>query len=191
MKAASGVIHSEMPQQTEGLMRGFQLWVNLPASEKMSEPGYQDISPESIPVVTANGLAVKVVIGEYGGQSGPVRDPQTGVQYLDVKLEANSKFSYPLSADLTGFVYVFEGDATMADSRLPEHTFAVLGAGDEVEILAGDKGARLILVAGRPINESIAQYGPFVMNTEEEIHQAFTDFRAGKLVRKKASFETA
>lgn len=191
MKAASGVIHSEMPQQTAGLMRGFQLWVNLPASEKMSEPEYQEFSPDSIPTVTGNGVAVRVVIGEYGGQRGPVNDPQTSVQYLDVKLESNRPFSHTLNADFTGFVYVFEGDAIMAGTRLPEHTFAVLGKGDAVEILAGDKGARMILVAGRPIKESIAQYGPFVMNTEKEIHQAFDDYRAGQLVRKKASFVTA
>jgi len=191
MKAASGVIHSEMPKQTEGLMRGFQLWINLPASEKMSAPGYQEFSPEAIPQVEGDGISVRVVIGQYQSQRGPVNDPFTDVQYLDVTLDAGKTFSHPLAATHEGFVYVFEGDATMAGTALPQHTFAQLGDGDQLELSAGSHGTRFIVVAGKPVNEPIVQYGPFVMNSQEEIHQAFTDYRNGTLVRDKASFVTS
>jgi redox-sensitive bicupin YhaK (pirin superfamily) len=191
MKAASGVIHSEMPQQTNGLMRGFQLWINLPAGEKMSAPGYQEFSPEAIPVVDSEDATVRVLIGEYGQRRGRVEDPYTKVQYLDVTLCAGKTFTQPIGDDLQGFVYVFEGDATMADTTLPAHSFAQLGTGDTVQVTAGAKGARFILVAGKPLNEPIVQYGPFVMNSREEIEKAFADYRDGKLVRDKASFVTA
>lgn len=191
MKAASGVIHSEMPQQTGGLMRGFQLWVNLPAKEKLSSPSYQEFSPDAIPTVVKEGVQVKVLSGNYGDQPGPINDPITTVQYLDVNLERNGKFTHFLDNSLDGFVYVFEGDATLGDSPLPQHTFAVLGNGDTLEVSAGENGARFILVAGRPIDEPIVQYGPFVMNTEQEIHQAIADYQNGKLVRDKARFMNA
>jgi len=191
MKAASGVIHSEMPQQTAGLMRGFQLWINLPARAKMSEPAYQEFAPEAFPVVERDNVRLKILIGEYQGQQGPIKDPDTQVQYFDVTIKPNADFSYPLDAALRGFLYVFEGDALIEDTALPEHALAVLDEGDALRIAAGENGARLIVVAGRPLNEPIVQYGPFVMNTQEEIHQAFSDFREGRLVRDKASFTTA
>ncbi len=190
MKAASGVIHSEMPQQTNGLMRGFQLWINLPATEKMNAPGYQEFSPEAIPVVESEIGAVRVLIGEYQGRRGRVEDPHTGVQYLDVALRPGRTFTQGLEADLRGFVYVFEGAANLAGTALPTHSFAVLGDGDTVQITAANEGARFILVAGRPLNEPIVQYGPFVMNTREEIEQAFLDYKTGRLVRDKARFIT-
>jgi redox-sensitive bicupin YhaK (pirin superfamily) len=186
MKAASGVIHSEMPQQTSGLMRGFQLWINLPANQKMSTPAYQEFSPQAIPFVEGEGRHVRILSGEYAGQYGPIDDPITNVHFLDVTLEKNITFSNVLDARMQGFIYIFEGDATIGDTALPRHTFAVLGEGDTVEIAAGANGARFILVAGRPINEPIVQYGPFVMNTETEIRKALTDYRDGKLVHDKA-----
>ncbi|WP_455203909.1 pirin family protein [Kaarinaea lacus] len=191
MKAASGVIHSEMPQQSDGLMRGFQLWINLPATKKMSDPEYQEFRPEAIPVHTDNGIQVKLLSGSYGGISGPITDPNTNVQYFDVQLQPQQVFQHNLTADLQGFVYVFEGDAQLQSQQLPKHTFAVLDDGDTLEIKAGDNGARFIMVAGKPIGEPIAQYGPFVMNTSEEIHQAFADFRDGRLVQRKANFISA
>jgi len=190
MKAASGVIHSEMPQQTAGLMRGFQLWINLPAAQKMSEPAYQEFSPDAIPEYMGETVRVRVLCGEYAGVKGPIDDPYTQVQYLDVSLAANGVFSQVLPAGLTAFLYVFEGDATLAGSALPEHSFAVLGDGDELEISAGANGARFILVAGRPLDEPIVQYGPFVMNTTQEIQQAMVDYRDGRLVQSKAAFIT-
>ena len=187
MKAASGVIHSEMPQQSDGLMRGFQLWINLPAAQKMSDPGYQEFPPNAIPEVQADGARVRVLSGEYGGQTGPISDPWTHVQYLDVHLEPRRTFTHALDPGMTAFVNVFEGDAAMGDTTLPKHTLAILGAGDAVEITAGPAGARFILVAGHPLNEPIVQYGPFVMRTREEIEQALADYRDGRLVQKKAT----
>lgn len=190
MKAASGVIHSEMPQQSAGLMRGFQLWINLPATEKMSEPAYQEFSPDAIPARMVDGVQVRVLCGEYQGMRGPIDDSFTQVQYLDVSLPANKQFEHSVVKELQAFLYVFEGDATLADTALPQHTFAVLSEGDQVELTAGADGARFILVAGRPLGEPIVQYGPFVMNSNDEIHQAMAEYRDGRLVQKKAAFVT-
>ena len=191
MKAASGVIHSEMPQQTAGLMRGFQLWINLPASEKMTTPAYQEYSPAAIPQYNTEGLTVKVLSGEYLQTSGPIDDPHTEVQYFDVTLETAHTFIHRLANDIQSFIYVFEGDAIIEGTTLPQHTFAVLSAGEDILVAAGHAGARFILVAGKPIGEPIVQYGPFVMNTETEIQQALTEYRDGKLVQHKAAFKTA
>ncbi|MFZ3175331.1 MAG: pirin family protein [Thiobacillus sp.] len=187
MKAASGVIHSEMPQQTDGLMRGFQLWINLPASEKMSDPAYQEFSAAAIPEVIRNGARVRVLAGEFDGTRGVIDDPATDVLYLDVLLAAGADFSLPLNDVRNTFVYVFEGSARLAGEALTQHTLAVLGSGDTVEIAAGEAGARFILVAGRPLGEPVVQYGPFVMNSREEIEQAVADYRDGRLVRTRAA----
>jgi len=187
MKAASGVIHSEMPRQTDGLMRGFQLWINLPASEKMSDPAYQEFSAAAIPEVTQDGARVRVLAGVFNGTRGVIEDPSTDVLYLDVALPVHATFSLPLDAARHAFIYVFEGSARLAGDELAKHTLAVLGSGDMVEITAGAEGARFILVAGRPIGEPVVQYGPFVMNTREEIEQAMADYRDGKLVKTRAA----
>ena len=171
MKAASGVIHSEMPQQSQGLMRGFQLWINLPAAEKMSGPAYQEFTPEAIPVVEEEGRSVRLLSGSYGDKQGPINDPHTQVQYLDITLEPNRHFMRTLKTGMTAFIYVFEGTANLSGTALPQHSLAVLGPGEELEIAAGESGARLILVAGRPLNEPVVQYGPFVMNTRQQIEQ--------------------
>ena len=186
MKAASGVIHSEMPQQTGGLMRGFQLWINLPAKEKMSDPEYQDFGPEKIPVVEADGRRVKVIAGQYGDTRGPIHDPNTGVSYFDVTLKPSGVFTQPIPAEFAAFVYVFEGEATIGDAKLPRHSLAVLDNGDGVDIRAGADGARFILVAGRPLREPIVQHGPFVMTSREEVERAFHDYSNNRLVQKRA-----
>jgi quercetin 2,3-dioxygenase len=186
MKAASGVIHSEMPKQTEGRMRGFQLWINLPAAEKMSEPAYQEFSAGAIPEVASEGARVRVLAGAYGGMKGVISDPNTEVVYLDVALGAGMRFTLPLPAAHNAFVYVFEGDAETGGRALPRHSLAVLVGGEGVDMAAGLEGARFILVAGKPIGEPVVQYGPFVMNTRQEIEQAFADYQAGRLVRSKA-----
>jgi redox-sensitive bicupin YhaK (pirin superfamily) len=187
MKAASGVIHSEMPQQSNGLMRGFQLWINLPAHDKMSDPAYQEFSATAIPEVTREHARVRVLAGQFDGTRGVIDDPATDVVYLDVSLDAGVRFSLPLAETHHGFVYVFGGSARLADEALAQHTLAVLGSGDAVEVVAGESGARFILVAGRPIGEPVVQYGPFVMNTREEIEQALADYREGRLVRTRAA----
>ena len=187
MKAASGVIHSEMPRQTNGLMRGFQLWINLPASEKLSDPAYQEFSAAAIPEVTREGTRVRVLAGEFDGTRGVIDDPATDVLYLDVTLPAQAAFSLPLDVSRNAFVYMFEGSAQLEKDELAKHTLAVLGAGDTVDIKTGAEGARFILVAGRPIGEPVVQHGPFVMNTREEIEQAMADYRDGKLVQTRAA----
>jgi hypothetical protein len=176
-----------MPQQTDGLMRGFQLWINLPASEKMSDPAYHEFSAAAIPEVALEQGRVRVLAGEFDGTRGVIDDPATDVLYLDVSLAADARFSLPLDGARNAFVYIFEGSARLAGDALATHSLAVLGPGDTVEIAAGEAGARFILVAGRPLGEPVVQYGPFVMNTREEIEQAFADYRDGQLVRTRAA----
>jgi hypothetical protein len=183
MKAASGVIHSEMPRQRAGRMRGFQLWINLPAAEKMSAPAYQEFAATAIPELTEAGAHVRVLAGEHGGVRGVIHDPHTGMAYLDVTLVPDAHFAHDLPATHNAFVHVFEGEARVGDAALSTHTLAVLGDGDAVAIQAGARGARFILVTGEPLREPIVQYGPFVMNTREEVEQAMADYRAGKLVQ--------
>lgn len=187
MKAGSGVIHSEMPRQSQGRMRGFQLWINLPAAEKMGDPAYQEVPPEAVPEIAAPGCRVRVLMGDHAGVRGPVTDPLTRVEYLDVRLDPGAVFEHALPAAHTAFVQLFEGSAVLGGTRLTPHTLAVLGEGDAVRIDAGADGARFILVCGRAIGEPIVQYGPFVMNTREEIEQAIRDYRDGTLVRRKAA----
>jgi len=188
MKAASGVIHSEMPRQTQGLMRGFQLWINLPAAEKMSDPAYQEFAPEAIPEVLGDGTRVRVLAGQYAGQRGVIVDPHTELLYLDIRLQANQTFTAPLPASHRAFVYAYEGKIELDAAALAQHSLTVLGQGESAQLQAGADGASLILVAARPLGEPIVQYGPFVMNTRDEIEQAMRDYRDGRLVRTKAAF---
>jgi redox-sensitive bicupin YhaK (pirin superfamily) len=181
MTAGSGLIHSEMPQQEAGLMWGFQLWVNLPASDKMIAPRYQDIPPGDIPVVQpADGVTVRVVAGELAGAMGPVSGIATQPVYLDIALDAGARFDLSLPEGHSAFAYVFDGkSATVAGGSLARSELAVLSKGDTVSF-AADEPVRVLLVAGRPLQEPVARYGPFVMNTPAQIHEAIADFRAGK-----------
>ncbi|HMB57088.1 MAG TPA: pirin family protein [Arenimonas sp.] len=182
MTAGRGIVHSEMPEQDHGLMRGFQLWVNLPAKDKMSAPRYQEFSAEGIPEVQPTpGVRVKVIAGQIGDVVGPVRQPATDPTYLDIALAAGASFEHALPIGHNVFAYVYEGVATMAgEDIVPKGDLLVFGAGDAIRIAAGSAPARLILVAGRPLNEPVARYGPFVMNTKEEIMQAFVDYQEGR-----------
>jgi redox-sensitive bicupin YhaK (pirin superfamily) len=187
MTAGRGIVHSEMPQQKDGLMRGFQLWVNLPASDKMCAPRYQNLKSEEIPEVDGGaGVDIRVIAGEAGGISGAVTGIAVEPLYLDILLPAEAEHVQPVSEGHTAFCYVFEGDVAIVDSdedsavEVPHHTLAVLGAGGAVHLRAGGEGGRALLVAGRPLGEPVARYGPFVMNTREEIAQAIDDFRAGR-----------
>lgn len=188
MRAASGVIHSEMPQQDQGLMRGFQLWINLPAAEKMSDPAYQEIEAASIPESRVDGASVRVLAGTCHGLRGPIEDHATAVTFLDVKLEAKADFHVPLPPGHAAFVYLYEGSGQVAGEALNRHELAVLEDGDGVAVRAAERGARFIVVAGQPIGEPIVQYGPFVMNRPEEIEQAMRDYRDDRLVQRKAAF---
>jgi len=184
MTAGRGILHSEMPEQEDGLMWGFQLWVNLPAKDKMTTPRYQDIAPERIPEIElAAGVSARVIAGEAGGVKGPVEAEATAAVYLDLRLEAGTEVEVPLPHGHNAFAYVYAGQARIGDgptSELLRGDLGVLGNGDKVRIVAPEAAARLIVVAGRPFNEPVAKYGPFVMNTQQQIVQAVEDFRAGR-----------
>ena len=181
MTAGRGIVHSEMPEQEEGLMRGFQLWVNLPAKDKMGAPKYQEFAPDRIPEVELGpGVRVKVIAGRVAGTRGPVEQPATDPIYLDVSLAAESVFEYGLPVGHTAFAYVYEGEITVDATAISPGELLVFGAGDRVRFDGRAVPSRFILVAGRPIGEPVARYGPFVMNTQAEIMQAVQDFQAGR-----------
>jgi quercetin 2,3-dioxygenase len=184
MTAGRGIVHSEMPEQSEGKMRGFQLWLNLPARDKMTAPSYQEFGPEKMPVVERAGVHVKVIAGQVEGVTGPVKQPATDPTYLDIRVDAGADFTLPLPAGHSAFIYVYEGSAAVGVGReaatIGAQELAVLGDGNEVRLEGRAPRTRAILVAGRPLREPVARYGPFVMNTREEIMQAFADYQSGK-----------
>lgn len=183
MTAGRGIVHSEMPEQQEGLMRGFQLWVNLPASDKMSAPRYQDIAPERIPQLSpAQGATVRVLAGRFAGLDAAVQGVATDPLYLDIHLDAGASVAVAVPPDHSAFAYVYEGAARLGSAvrGTQKGELAVLTAGESFTAQAQATAARLVLVAARPLHEPVARYGPFVMNTREEIMQAFADFNAGK-----------
>ena len=187
MTAGRGIVHSEMPEQEDGLMQGFQLWVNLPAKDKMCKPRYQDIDPEKIPVVErADGIRVKVLAGSFDGVTGPVSAVATEPLYLDIALPAGAAVDVPVPAEHNAFAYPFEGSARIGSDTeakvIARGQIAVLSLGASVHLAAESGPARLILVAGRPLREPVAKYGPFVMNTADEIRQAIADYQAGRFV---------
>lgn len=190
MTAGRGVIHSELPEQTEGVMEGFQLWLNLHSSDKMRPPAYRDIPAAGIPEFTAPGLRVRVIAGSSHGVAGAVQRPRTEPVYLDVHLEPGAQFAQPLPAGHNAFVYVYRGAVQVGaapgqgGALVPAQRMAVLAqdpAADGVLLQAGDAPARALLIAGAPLNEPIAQVGPFVMNTRDELMTAVEDFQAGRL----------
>jgi redox-sensitive bicupin YhaK (pirin superfamily) len=183
MRAGSGVIHSEMPRQTDGLLRGFQLWINLPAKLKMSAPAYQDLTADRFPTVDRGGADVKVLSGEFDGRTGPLEDPITDLLFLDVALEPGATAAFPVGGRQAALLYPYEGALEVDGAELRAHELGVLGTEGEVSLTATGRTGRLILVAGRPIGEPIVQQGPFVMNSRQEIEQALRDYRDGRLVR--------
>ena len=184
MTAGRGVIHSEMPEQQEGAMEGFQLWLNLPSHSKMRDPWYRDIASEEVPEWQGDGAQVRIIAGSSHGVTGAMQREVTEPLYLDVRLQAGASFHQPLADDLNAFLYVYRGELTVADTVVRRHRMAILAntPGSHGTVLtAGAEGAQAILVAGKPLKEPIAQYGPFVMNTQQEIVQAVQDFQAGRL----------
>lgn len=181
MNAGRGIIHSEMPKQNEGLMRGFQLWVNLPASEKMSPPNYQDIKAAQVPCVdTFDGIRIKVLVGKFNGVSGPVSTQAMKPLFLDCVFLKKTTLTIPCDEQQNFFVYCYEGEISLGSESLVKGELAVLQPCSGIH-LTGEMGANCIVVGGSPINEPIVQYGPFVMNTEREIQQAISDFQSGRL----------
>ena len=179
MTAGRGVIHSEMPEQTEGLVRGFQLWFNLPKEKKMIDPAYHDIQADQIPVVELGNGKVKVISGSFQDVTGPGR-PHTGMMYLDVHLNDKQDIVLPIEDDWNGFVYVYEGSID-ANISVPKGNLAVLNTKNDFLCSSTLENTRFILVAGQPLNEPVARGGPFVMNTKGEILQAFEDYHSGRL----------
>jgi redox-sensitive bicupin YhaK (pirin superfamily) len=184
MTAGRGVIHSELPEQEEGRMEGFQLWLNLPAADKMRDPWYRDIPAAEIPEFTHDGVSVHVIAGESHGVRGAMQREHTEPLYLDLHFDAGARFAQPLPTAHNAFVYVYRGALTIGETTVPAQRMGILGndaASDGVVLQAGKEPARALLIAGRPLNEPIAQYGPFVMNNNEQIFQAVEDYRAGRL----------
>ena len=184
MTAGRGVIHSEMPEQQDGRMEGFQLWLNLPGQQKMDPPWYRDVAPAEVPVHARDGVQIKVIAGSSHGVAGAVQRERTAALYLDVQLAPGALFEQPLPAEHNAFVVVYRGEASIGETLVRRGRMAILAntaGSDGVALQAGAEGARLLLIAGRPLREPIAQYGPFVMNTHEQIVQAVEDFRAGRL----------
>ena len=190
MTAGRGILHSEMPEQQEGLLKGFQLWVNLPAKAKMSEPSYQEFLPESTPLERReNGTKIRVIAGKTNeGTVGPVVNSHTYPTYMDISLPANTAIEQDLINDHNAFIYVIEGDIQvqdtdaidMATNKVAAKNLAMLSKGANVKIKSNREGARFLLIAGQPLNEPIARMGPFVMNTQAEIRQAVNDFHNGE-----------
>lgn len=183
MTAARGIVHEEMPQQEDGLMWGYQLWLNLPAAMKMSEPGYQDIDASAIPEVTrADGSRVRVIAGKLDGIVGAVRQRPTEPILLDVQLPADAHFDYEVPTGHTVLLHGVAGAMRVGQraQALGPRQLVLLGPGARVQVQAGPEAAQFLLIAGRPLREPIAHYGPFVMNTQEELRQAVQDFQSGK-----------
>jgi redox-sensitive bicupin YhaK (pirin superfamily) len=183
MTAGSGIIHQEMPKRYEGLMRGFQLWVNLPARKKMMAPRYRGITADQIPSWEKEGTKLKVIAGNFEGTQGPVRDLVVNVEYFDVELKAGSRFERATNAGLTVFVYVIDGSAYCGGTSLGPESCALFGKGDRV-VIGTKEGARFLFVTGKPLNEPVAWGGPIVMNTEDELVKAFEELELGTFVKK-------
>lgn len=191
MTSGRGIMHEEMPRRgPSGAIQGFQLWVNLPAAQKMGQPRYQEVSAATIPTVEVEGVTVRVVAGEYGGISGPVTEIAASPLYMDIQLAPGAEFALPVPAEHTLRVYVFEGEGVFGGADASEGQYAsavkmlIFGDGDEVRVRAGAAShVRFMLMAGLPFGEPIVPYGPFVMNTVEEIQQTLADLRAGTFVQ--------
>lgn len=184
MSAGSGVIHEEMPEQEEGLMQGFQLWVNLPAKDKMSKPDYQEFPAEQMAEESFPGGRVRVVAGTtQQGTQGPVQQLDIEPIYMDVSLDKGGLFSQPINATANAFVYVIHGLLEVNGTTINQGHLAILGDGDGVELVAKADANRVLLVAGEPIGEPVAKGGPFVMNTQAELRQAFHDYQTNQFIK--------
>ena len=184
MTSGRGILHEEMPRRGEsGNIYGFQLWVNLPAAQKMGQPRYQEVNSSTIPTIEKDGATIRLVAGELDGIRGPVTEIAASPLYLDVKLAPGSKFIYPIPSGYTALAYVFEGAGEFANEVVESVSMVVFNRdGDQLEVKS-DSGVRFMLIAGAPFKESIVPYGPFVMNTAEEIQQTIADLRNGTFIK--------
>jgi redox-sensitive bicupin YhaK (pirin superfamily) len=189
MTAGSGVIHQEMPQATVGRLQGFQLWVNLPGEKKMIPPRYQEIKKEMIPVVhPTDGVEIRITAGKFGDSEGPVKELVVPIQLFDVSIIPEKTFEFSLPAGWTTFAYVFEGEGIFGPEKWragPEH-LVIFGEGEKIQVRTDEDYARFLLAAGQPIHEPIAWRGPVVMNTDEEVREAFREIREGTFVKRRS-----
>ena len=190
MTSGRGILHEEMPQQIEGEMKGFQLWVNLPARLKMTAPRYQNITSDQIPEIQLDdGVIIRVIAGEFDGARGPVKEIAADPIYLDISVPTDTAYSQAVASDHAAIAYVFEGegvfgsDASGQTPAVGQPRLVVFGDGDRVSSRAGVRGVRFLLIAGKPLNEAIARYGPFVMNTQAEIEQTLEELKNGTFIR--------
>jgi redox-sensitive bicupin YhaK (pirin superfamily) len=182
MTAGRGLVHSELPEQQEGHLAGFQLWLNLAAADKMQTPWYRDIEAAEIPeFTTVEGVGAKVIAGHSHQIDGTIQRPKTEPLYVDLSFVPGSRFTQPLPSHFTAFVYVYSGQLEVGGEVIPERSMAILGNDSQWDriALSAKQSARALLIAGQPLGEPIAQHGPFVMNTTQELHEAFRDFQAG------------
>ncbi|MFX0204350.1 MAG: pirin family protein [Candidatus Hodarchaeota archaeon] len=187
MTAGSGIIHSEMPAQIDGLLWGFQLWVNLPAANKMMAPRYQDITADQVPEITLdNGVIIRLLAGKMNGYKGPVQDIVTNPEYIDVTIPPDTQFKHKILKDYTVFAYCFEGEGYFEPSKehlVSAESLVIYENGDSVQITTKEHQVRFLLVSGKPIKEPIVWYGPIVMNTQAEIQTAFVEYRNGTFLK--------
>lgn len=185
MTAGSGIIHQEMPKGNEtGKMGGFQLWANLPAEDKMTAPKYRDVTKKDIPVVDIENGSTSIICGEIGGVQGPVKDVFVKPEYYDIHLKENAGFEKSFKAGLNVMAYVHGGDAEFAGVKLEDRELAVFKGEGKLLVKSGSEGVRFLLIAGMPLKEPVAWYGPIVMNTEKELEQAFDEYRNGTFLKK-------
>lgn len=187
MTAGSGIIHSEMPQKTEGVLRGLQLWVNLPASHKMMNPRYREVLSTQIPeLILTNGTKIKIISGEIEGTRGPVKDIMVDIVYLDISIPAGANFEMPVKEEYTAFSYLLEGNGYFSGdskSKIEADHLVIFDKGDFVSVTAGDISLHFLFLAGKPLHEPIAWQGPIVMNTEEELEKAFIEYQNGTFIK--------
>ncbi len=187
MSAGSGIVHQEMPKQFQGLMWGFQLWINLPASRKMGLPRYQEIKSEQIPEVSAApGTKIRVICGTVKGVKGPVSDMEVDPEYLDIGMEPDTEFVHQIKSGYTVFAYVIDGKGFFDTNRtgmIEKENLVLFGDGDQLKIETGKNSLRFLLISGKPLEEPVAWYGPIVMNTQEELNTAFEEYRNGTFLK--------
>ena len=183
MSSGGGIMHEEMPQVRPEGIHGMQLWVNLPAKLKMSKPNYQEVLSKTIPEIkTTEGAEIRVIAGTVGDATGPVADIAAAPTYMDVLVPPQTSFQYSIPSDHNAFAYIFEGTANFGETEVSSPRLVVFGEGDFINVRAKDQAARFILASGKPLKENVARYGPFVMNTKEEIEEALGDLRRGTFV---------
>jgi len=187
MTAGSGIIHQEMPQgDSSGRMEGFQLWANLPASDKMCKPRYREAKNADIPEVVADGVTVRVICGEFNGQKGPITDVTIAPQYLDVRVPANATFTHPTPSDHTVIAYIYAGNGDFdpkQEMTADDRTLLIFNEGDQIQLTSGAEGVRFLLVSGKPLREPVAWQGPIVMNTRAELETAYRELQSGTFIK--------